>query len=87
MLPNRGLRLIGQVMQGSTPWMGVGSVAFFSVILVLMRLFGLNLSVRASLVKEEETPMKKHSLVQLGSGMLETLWAIGASSIAGALPA
>lgn len=74
-------------MQGSIPWVGVGSVAFFSVILVLVRLFGLNLSVRASSVKEEETPMKRHSLVLFGSGILETLWAIGASSIAGALPA
>ena len=74
-------------MQGSIPWVGVGSVAFFSAILVIMRLFGLNLSVRASSVKEEETPMKKHSLISFGSGMLETLWAIGASSIAGVLPA
>lgn len=55
-------------MQGSIPWVGVGSVAFFSVILVLVRLFGLNLSVRASSVKEEEKPMKRHSLVFLGSG-------------------
>lgn len=74
-------------MQGSIPWMGVGSVAFSLIILVLLRLFGLNLSVRANLVKEEETPMKKHRLVSFWSGMLETLWAIGASSVAGTLPA
>jgi hypothetical protein len=74
-------------MQGSIPWVGVGSVAFFLVILTLLRLVGLNLSVRASSVKEEETPMKKHRLVPLSCSTLETFWAIGASFTAGALPA
>lgn len=74
-------------MQGSIPWVGVGSVAFFLIIIVYLRLFGLNLSVRASLMKEEETPMKKHRLASFWSGTFETLWAIGASSIAGTLPA
>lgn len=80
-----GLRLTGLVAQGSIPWMSVGFVALFCVVAV--RFFYRKLFDTTGSVKE--APMRKktgHGNV-VAISVLETFWAIGTSSMAGALPA
>jgi len=80
-----GLRLTGLVAQGSIPWMSVGLVALFFVAAVLFfsrKLFDTTESLK-------EAPMRKktgHGNV-VAVSVLETLWAIGTSGMAVALPA
>lgn len=85
-LHNCGLRLLGLVALGSIPWAGVGLMALFQIAFV--RLASWKLSVPPTL-KKEVTPMRKKTrLLRLfGFSMLDTIWAIEASSVAGALPA
>lgn len=83
---SRGFRLIGLVAQGSIPWTCAGLIALFQI--AFLRLVSLNLSVHSK-PKKEVTLMrqKAHRLRLFGLSMLETIWAIEASSVAGALPA
>lgn len=71
-------------MQGSTPCVVVGSVALSFTILVFLRMLISNLSVRLNLEDAEVRPMKKRRLASFWSSIFNTLWAIGASAIAGA---
>jgi len=73
------------VAQGSIPWMSVGLVALFFVVAV--RYFSRKLFDTTESLKE--APMRKrtgHGNV-VAVSVLETLWAIGTSGMAGALPA
>lgn len=81
-----GLRLIGLVAQGSIPWASVGLIALFQI--AFLRVASWKLSVPATL-KKEVMPMRKkiHWLRLFGFSVLDTIWAIEASSAAGALPA
>ena len=80
-----GLRLTGLAEQGSIPWMAVGLVAFFSVVAV--RSYSrklLDTTARRGEVSMRKTTGHAHVVAV---STLESLWAIGTSSIAGALPA
>ena len=81
-----GLRLIGLVAQGSIPWASVGLIALFQ--LAFLRAASWKLSGPTK-PKKEVVPMRKktHLLRLFGFSMLDTIWAIEASSAAGALPA
>lgn len=80
-----GLRLIGLVAQGSIPWASVGLIALFQIALLRAASWKLSVPVAA----KEVMPMRKmiHLLRLVGCSVLETIWAIEASSAAGALPA
>jgi len=80
-----GLRLTGLAAQGSIPWACVGLGALFS--LVLLRAAFWKIPLNCS--KKEVKPMiNKTSFFKMWwYSTLETIWGIGTSSVAGALPA
>lgn len=73
------------VAKGSIPLASVGPVALF--LIVLVRYMSWMLSVQ-QMDGKEVLPMDKkaHHLRLFGQCMLETIWAIGANIVAGALP-
>ena len=86
------LRLFGLAEQGSIPWTSVGLIAIFAV--AIMRY--INLLQTDRLIKQGDDFMGKmthlkcklYSHVKLfGLALVETIWAIEASIVAGALPA
>jgi hypothetical protein len=83
---DNGFRLIGLAERGSIPLMLVCLLALFSTFYI--RLASLKLSVQSRSKKEDSLMRQKTNQFSLVVyAVLETIWAIGASGIAGALPA
>lgn len=81
----RGFRLIGLVAQGSIPWAGAALIAL--PMAVIVRLVRLNLSIHSGW-RREAMPMRSlYRARLLVLSILDTMWGIGASTVAGALPA
>ena len=75
--------LIGLVAAGSSPVACVGLVA----LLLVVRIVTLKLSVATIKKRREQAMGKTRRLMSLVVSGLETVWAIGTSYVAGALPA
>jgi hypothetical protein len=85
---SRGFRLAGLAGQGAIPWACVGLVVVLvPTALTFVRDAALNLSVGLSSRKGVPMGQKTHRNWLRWSTGLETVWAIGASSVASALPA
>jgi hypothetical protein len=83
-----GLRLIGLIGQGSTPWIDAGSIALLIFVLGFIRGGGVALSDHAN--HRGEASMNKAPMTLLrvvGYGMLNTVWAIGTNAMAAPLSA
>jgi hypothetical protein len=81
---DNGFRLIGLVEKGSIPLTLVCFVAFF--LTTLIRLVALILLGQRDLQKEGKNMEQKTSRTKwVAYSMLESIWAIGASGVAGAL--
>ena len=75
---------MGLVAQGSIPWLFVGLVALFQIVLVRL----VNLRFAGSTKSKEGGAMKEMYRLRLFfCSLLETVWAIETDIIAGALPA
>ncbi len=56
-------------------------MVYLFVALIGGRLTSLWLSDRPESVKKEVTPMKKYPEVWFGSALIDTMWAVGASTL------